>query len=87
MRLRIACIAACALGAWSAQAEPDENPLGKQRGYPVGTNAINGYANGHERQRIAGSRAACGSDEDPVPVSERAALWRGVLRSLGGSID
>lgn len=47
MRVHRLSIAACALLAWSAQAEPDESVLGKARGYPVGTSNVNWYGNAH----------------------------------------
>lgn len=54
MRVHRLSIAACALLAWSAQAEPDESVLGKARGADKGLLALDDTAAKHAKD-LAGS--------------------------------
>ena len=71
MRMHRLFIAACALLAWGAQAEPDESVLGKARGYPAGTNSVNWYGNAY--------RVGSWSAMDKVPGLPARPVAKGVV--------
>lgn len=66
-------VAACLL-AGGVHAEPDEEVLGKSRGYPVGTNVTNWYGNAH--------RVGSWSAMDQVPGLPARTVARGTVTAL-----